>query len=242
MKSIKVQLIVILSIIILLASCANVSSPEDYDIVRRSIVLVKSSNAFIANVGTGWITEIEGQRVIITAKHIIEDDINYQPPEDTVVALLLERTLTVTAYDGQEEEVDILSYIEGDCSIDMSIDWCILSCPQALRELPFLEISKERALIGEEACWAGFPDICESAVVGSVILGDPYNVNLRRLDLNTFAGMSGSPLYVPDKGVVGMILYSFSGSHFGAALDMPLLLDTITEEYTKDMSIREVRL
>ena len=237
MKVIKIQLIIMLAILVLLASCANSFTFDDYDTLRKSIVLVKESDALVSNIGTGWITEIDGQRVIITAQHVVDGHIGYIPSNKTGLAgLLLARTLTVTAYDGQEVDVEILSYADGDPDTDMSIDWCILSCPQALRELPFLEIAEDQAWIGEGACWAGFPDVEDAAVVGDVTISDPYGGCLRRLDIYVYMGMSGAPIYIPNKGVVGMILGGFNGSHFGVALDIPLFMNNIEDEYYRDIN------
>jgi len=218
-------------ILLIVASCACVTNEEkEINALRPSIVNVVDLIGQAR--GTGWVAVIDGQHVIMSAKHIFggrEEVLDTPIVGDCLVS--------IKDWNGREALTSILSYDDSwDLDVDRASDWIILRCPEEWEDLPALELSSESPRFGENAIYIGFGDTSSAAVADRVIMCDEYgDSGLRRISGNFGAGASGSPIYDPDLGVVGMLVMVYVDSSCGIVLDIPALYDQIIDEYNNDV-------
>ena len=220
----------ILSIIIMLlsiVSCAASGRAEEISLMRESIVRVIADSALIKSGGTGFITELDGDKVIITARHVVEDALI---PGMNIINNF---TIYVMNYKGDTTETTILSYTDDEKN--EYDDWCVLEVPEAFEDLPILAIALEEPIIGEEAYCIGFAD-GDATISTNVMMGDPMiDGYIRRLDIIGASGMSGSPIYISGDGVVGILVGRIGESHYAVSLSIPMIIEGMLEEYHKDV-------
>jgi len=231
--------------LVVVSACACVTTDEaNKNILRPSIVSIVDD---ICNArGTGFIAEINGDRYIVSAKHIFLARIDPGPSIEEAILFLLtgekpeEKTgdIRILDIDGNEHIIHIISYSdELDVYNNPECDWIILSCPPEMNYLPALTLSTELPLYGENVYWAGYPDTNSGTIVTECSIGDVISDGSQvRLDSPTGPGASGSPLVDPDKGVVGIVTQRTSGNGYGIALNIPFVYDYMMKELNADLS------
>jgi len=232
-------LYLVLSLVLLLASCAC-SLSEDTCLWMRGSVLAITDNTCNSR-GTAFITEVNGDRVIMTAKHIVDCRLDLKT---TALANLLGNRInaSIDVTDGNSNiyNCSILSWTdEHDVYKYPEDDWVILDCPAELKDLPALKLAESEPFVGEIVFWAGYPDSDCGAVVEETRTGDWIsNHYQRRLSSICGPGSSGSPVYDVSLGLVGIITMHTSETGHGIMLNIPFVKEKIEAEYIRDMQGR----
>ena len=235
-------IVAILSVFILSFSAISyITEVERYqNELRDSVVSVV--DPLLGHRGTGWIADINGDRVIVTAKHILIGRIDGSNEIDKISSLnMLENILIyVTAVDDTSSCTSIISYND-DMEIEenKASDWIILACPACFSHLPALRIADNSPEYGELLYWCGFSDTGESAVSDIVVMGD-YTDDMAMCRLGGIfgPGASGSPIYDPERGVVAILTRAFTETHYGIGIDLAMIREEIETEYITDVVVR----
>jgi len=208
----------------------------DHQVVRESVLSIRDEVFQVR--GTAWVTEVNGDRVVITAKHILQNRINSQLWGLPLFGEpLVNEGIKVQGFNGEECYVSIISFDDvADIDNNQWHDWIILSCPCELDNIPALPLAEETPCFGETLIWCGYPDTPYGAVGGEAIMSDYLeDGEMYRMGGVAGLGASGSPVYCTDYGVVGMLTRIYHNTGFAKAINIPMILDEIEEEYLIDL-------
>jgi hypothetical protein len=218
-------------VIFMAASCACDHGNRELEINQLRCSVVNVKNLLTNGQGTGWVADIDSQHVIITAKHIFLDRADIVD-----IPIFGDGLIELRDFNGRVARVRMISYDDQwDIDTHKSSDWIILTCPEDWYNLPALTLSNESPYFGEIAYWAGFSDTSSAAIAEEIIMGDEYaDTGMRRVSGVFGGGSSGSPIYDPDLGVVGILVRTYDDSGHGIIVDIPVIYDHLMDEYAGD--------